>query len=443
MTVTDAGVTGPGGPLGPDGSDGPGDPGGPDRPEGPRHEGPARHGLLRRLYYGETSADFVGRRRAWFGASGLLILVGVIFLVVNGLNLSIDFRGGTSWQVPATHGLTVAKTRSVIQGAGLSSSATVQQLGSRSGTSIVVQAYIKGKNGATDQTLENNVRAALAKAAGQPTSAVSVNDVGSSWGSNITNKAVLALVLFVVAIIIYLSIRFEPKMALAAIVAVFHDILVTVGVYAVFGLSVSPDTVIAFLTILGYSLYDTVVVFDKVQENTRGLASTGRYTYSDTVNISMNQVLMRSINTSLVAIMPIVSVLVLGAYAFGARSLQDFGLALFIGLLSGAYSSIFIASPLLAILKEREPRYVNIRQRLASRGGQSLLLSPREVALATGGLPGGGSGGGRSAEGVLVPGRGREERAGGQARPAAPRPGAGRPGIRRPPPRPRKKGRRR
>ena len=439
MTVIDAGVSGPGGPTGPEGPDGPD---GPDGKGEPVQGGPApaaRHGVLRRLYYGETAFDFVGRRRLWFIGSGLVILIGIVFLVASGLNLSIDFRGGTSWQVPASHGLTVAKARTAVQSAGLSPSATVQQLSSREGTEIQVQAYIKEANGATNQKLENDVRTALSKAAGQPSSAVSVNDVGSSWGSNITNKAILALVLFVVAIIIYLSVRFEPKMALAAIVAVFHDILVTVGVYAVFQLTVSPDTVIAFLTILGYSLYDTVVVFDRVQENTRGLGSTGRYTYSDTVNISMNQVLMRSINTSLVAIMPIVSVLLLGAYAFGATSLQAFGLALFIGLLSGAYSSIFIASPLLAILKEREPRYANIRQRLATRGTGPGLLSPRDVAVArsAGSTTGGSGGGARVQDGVLVPGRGREQRSA-DARPTAPRSGA-----RRPPPRPRKKGRRR
>ena len=397
-----------------------------------------RHNIFRRLYYGETAFDFVGRRRVWFGASGLLILVGVIFLAVSGLNLSIDFRGGTSWELPA-HGLTVGQARSVAQAAGLGPEATVQQLRQGSKTIISVQAYIKGKNGATNASLETKVTDALAQASHQSTSNVSINDVGPSWGSDITNKAILALVLFVVAIILYLSIRFEPKMALAAIVAVFHDILVTVGIYAIFQFTVSPDTVIAFLTILGYSLYDTVVVFDKVQENTRGLASTGRYTYTDTVNIAMNQVLMRSINTSLVAIMPIVSVLVVGAYLLGARSLQDFGLALFIGLLSGAYSSIFIASPLLAILKEREPRYQNIRQRLESRGTVPVILTPAAAAQASGGVPGGGSGR-ATAEGPLTP---RGDGRAGEPRPGGQRPAAGRPGARRPPPRPRKKGRRR
>ena len=408
-----------------------------------------KHNIWQRLYYGETSYGFVDRRRWWFMGSAFVILLGVIFLVVSGLNLSIEFRGGTSWEV-SSNSLTVAQARSVVAGAGLGNSATVQQLHSANGTAqILVEANIKGANGGVDTTLQNKVSDALAKAANTNTDSVSVTSVGPSWGSDVTNKAILALVLFVLAIIVYLSIQFEPKMAFAAIVAVFHDILVTVGIYAIFHFSVSQETVIAFLTILGYSLYDTVVVFDRVQEAVRSFGGSGRYTYSEVVNLSMNQVLMRSINTSLVAIMPIVSVLVIGAYLLGAESLQDFGLALFVGLLSGAYSSIFIASPLLAVLKEREPRYTAIRNRLAGRAAGSYLLTPAAAAAATTG-----AGGGRERErSVLTPsGPQAVATAGGDEdgdRPApkapANRPGArpGPGGQRRNPPRPRKKGRRR
>ena len=175
---------------------------------------------------------------------------------------------------------------------------------------------------------------------------------------------------------LYISLRFEFKMAVAAIVAVIHDILVTVGIYSLAGFQVTPDTVVAVLTVLGYSLYDTVVVFDRIRENSKGLGASGRITYSDMVNLSMNQTLARSINTSLVAIIPVLSVLVVGSYFLGATSLQDFGLALVIGLTSGAYSSIFIASPLLALMKEREPRYITIRQRLETRGERG-RCSPR------------------------------------------------------------------
>ena len=219
---------------------------------------------------------------------------------------------------------------------------------------------------------------------------VSVNDVGPSWGKAVTNKARTALIVFFVVIAVYISLRFEPKMTVAALAAVVHDILVTVGVYSLSRFEVTPATVVAFLTILGYSLYDTVVVFDKMQENSRGLTSSGRMTYSDIVNLSMNQVLMRSLNTSLVAILPILSVLLIGAGVLGATSLKDFGLALLIGLLTGAYSSIFVASPILAMLKEREPRYRNIRQRVAAKGGLGLLTPA--AAAAGAGSAGGGAG---------------------------------------------------
>jgi hypothetical protein len=205
------------------------------------------------------------------------------------------------------------------------------------------------------------------------------------------------LVIFLVAVVIYVTFRFEGKMAIAALIALLHDILITIGIYSLSGFQVTPATVIAFLTILGYSLYDTVVVFDKIEENTKGLAASGRITYTETVNLSMNQVLMRSINTSIVAIMPILSILLIGSYFLGASALQDFGLALFIGLLTGAYSSIFIAAPALAVMKEREPRYSQIRQRLANRASMTGVLTPASAASGEVlGVAGGSGGGGRS-----------------------------------------------
>ncbi len=261
-------------------------------------------------------------------------------------------------------------------------------------------------------------------------------------------------------------------MAISALVALLHDILVTVGIYALSGFQVSPATVIAFLTILGYSLYDTIVVFDKIEENVKGIGASGRLTYTETVNLSMNQVLMRSINTSLVAIMPIFSILVIGSLALGASALQDFGLALFIGLLTGAYSSIFIASPVLAQLKEREPRYVQIRERLAARPVATAPLTPAAVAAGGVAAAGGASGGSRGrpsrsrsqpaaparpvAAGTRDGGADLPEQAdvepagvaGGSGATAVPGAGTSRPrpsprSANRPPPRPRKKGRRR
>ena len=179
---------------------------------------------------------------------------------------------------------------------------------------------------------------------------------------------------------IYISIRFEPKMALAAFIAMIHDVLVAIGIYSIFNFQVTPDTVVAILTILGYSLYDTVVVFDRVRDNTKGIGSSGRLTYPQLINLSMNQTLARSINTSMVAILPVLAVLLIGAQLLGATTLQSYGLALFVGLLSGAYSSIFIASAVLCMMKEREPRWVQIKERLAKRGQATGFYSAVDAA---------------------------------------------------------------
>jgi preprotein translocase subunit SecF len=179
---------------------------------------------------------------------------------------------------------------------------------------------------------------------------------------------------------IYISIRFEPKMALAAFIAMIHDVLIAIGIYSIFNFQVTPDTVVAILTILGYSLYDTVVVFDRVRDNTKGIGSSGRLTYPQLINLSMNQTLARSINTSMVAILPVLAVLLIGAQFLGASTLQSYGLALFVGLLSGAYSSIFIASPVLCMMKEREDRWVQIANRLAKRGDAASFYSAADAA---------------------------------------------------------------
>ena len=332
--------------------------------------------LAHRLYHGETTFDFVGRRRIWFIFSAVVIFAGLVSLGTQGLNLGIDFEGGTSWEVPAS-GVSVAEARDAVRPLGLGD-ATIQTIGDD-------RIRVASDNESPED--QEKISRALAEVAGVDISQVSVNDVGPSWGQAVTNKARNALVVFFILISIYISLRFEWKMAVAALAAVVHDIFVTVGVYSISRFEVTPATVVAFLTILGYSLYDTIVVFDKVEENTKGLSASGRFTYSDTVNLSMNQVLMRSLNTSIVAIMPIVSILVIGAGILGATTLNDFGLALLVGLLTGAYSSICIASPVLAILKEREPRYVAVRQRLTAKGGHGLLTPAAAAALAG---PGGG-----------------------------------------------------
>ena len=368
-----------------------------------------------------TNFDFVGRKRLWFSISGLAITVGVLFLVVGGLNFGIDFEGGTAWQAPIEQGEASTGAVRDLMGANGLPEAEVAILRTGGNETVRVQAE------RADKEAQDEIRKVLADYGGVSVDDVSITDVGPTWGSEVSSKALRALVFFFVVIAAYLSLRFEPKMAIAALSAVVHDILITVGAYAITGFEVTPATVIAFLTILGFSLYDTVVVFDKVKENADNLTAAGRETYSDMVNRSMNEVLMRSLNTSIVASLPVFSLLVVGSYVFGALTIRDFSLALTVGLITGAYSSIFTATPLLAVMKEREPRYAALRQRLSTRAA---VAAPGEAAPASAGASEPGASGPGSSEPD-----GAAERAPVGA-PAAPR----RPG---PPPRPRQQRRKR
>ncbi|MGQ0804058.1 MAG: protein translocase subunit SecF [Actinomycetota bacterium] len=301
-----------------------------------------------------TNFDFVGRAWRWALLSGAVIVICLVSLGTRGLNLGIDFEGGTSWLF-AVEGKSpsVGDVRDTLRPLGLAE-AKVQILG---GDSVRVQAEeLPPKE-------QEQVTDALAEYGGVDRDQVSVNTVGPTWGDQVSEKALRALLIFFVVIAGYLWLRFEWKMAVGAIAAVVHDIIVTAGVYSITGFEVTPATVVAFLTILGFSLYDTVVVFDKIKENGAALGTVRGDTYSLMVNRSMNQVLMRSLNTSFVALLPVASLLVVGSGLFGAVALRDFALALFVGLLTGAYSSIFVATPILAWLKEREPRYRALRER--------------------------------------------------------------------------------
>jgi preprotein translocase subunit SecF len=313
-----------------------------------------RRGRGGRLYHGETAIDFYGRRWWGLGASALLIVITLVSLFTNGLNLGLDFKGGVAWEVPAAH-LTIEQARTVLTNNQIdAANAKITQRTSASGSVLEIQV------GDQPVAKRQQVQEALASAAGTPADAVSVNSVSSTWGRSITEKAVRALIIFLILVAVFIAWRLEWRMAVAAIIAMLHDVLISVGVYSLFRFEVTPATVVAFLTILGFSLYDTIVVFDKVQDNTKHYTAS-RVPYADVVNVSMNQVLMRSINTSLAAVLPVLSLLVLGAGILGAVTLREFALALLVGLLTGSYSSIFIASPLLAMLKEREPRYRSLR----------------------------------------------------------------------------------
>ncbi|HEV3503667.1 MAG TPA: protein translocase subunit SecF, partial [Actinomycetes bacterium] len=316
--------------------------------------------LASRMYHGETSFDFVGRRRLWFTISALLVLIALASLVVPGLNFGIDFKGGAVFRVQPTTAVTEAQVREAVGPA-----AEVVQVTEDDPVQVIVQ---------TEELAPAEVariRSGLAEVAGVKANAVSTDSIGSKWGSTVSRKAVIALLVFLVVVVIYVSLRMEFKMAVAALVALLHDLIITAGIYALARFEVTPATVIALLTILGYSLYDTVVVFDKVRENTGSLSAMSRTTFSQATNLAVNQTVMRSLNTSLSSLLPILGLLLVGSYLLGAETLKDLALALFVGVAAGAYSSIFIGPPLVAMWKEKEPRYAQLRarvERLAAQG---------------------------------------------------------------------------
>jgi preprotein translocase subunit SecF len=317
---------------------------------------------LRRLYRGENNYDFP---RAWrYGAvlSGVAMLMSVAGLWINGLNLGIDFEGGVAWEVPAP-GVSADEARAAVDDIGVGA-LKVQIVGA---DTVRVQA------GPQDETKTAATRAALAELAGQEITEVSVSTVGPSWGDEITRAAVRALIWFLIVIAIYLTVRLEWRMAIGSLVAIFHDILISVGVYAIAGFEVTPSTVIAFLTILGFSLYDGIVVFDKVRENR---ARRSRETYEALMSRSLNEVLMRSINTSLISVLPVISMLVVGAWVLGAVTLEEFAIALLVGLLVGAYSSIFVSAPLVVLMYRRDQADVAARARAARERGEPDDVGP-------------------------------------------------------------------
>lgn len=313
-----------------------------------------------RLYNGELSFDFIGKRKRWYALSGVLMLVSIVVLSLQGLHLGIEFKGGASFSVKKV-GVSIAAATEAVKSTGLSSEPVVQLIGT---DKVRVQTGIlkPGQSAA--------IQDALAAKFGVVANDVDYQLIGPSWGAEITKKALYGLFGFLIVVVLYLALAFEPKMAIAAIIAVIHDVFITVGIYALVGFEVTPATVIGFLTILGYSLYDTVVVFDKVRENTRTIAGGSRMTYSQAANLAVNQTLVRSFNTSLIALLPVGSILFVGAGLLGAGTLKDLSLALFIGLATGTYSSIFIATPILAALREREPAMKALAKRVGQRSSK-------------------------------------------------------------------------
>jgi len=317
---------------------------------------PARASLAHRLYNGEAGLDVVGRRKFWYRVTAGLVLLCLLAMVVRGFNFGIDFAGGNSIRVPATSSQ-LADVREAAEGAG-AEVASAQVVG---GNSVLLRTT------ELDNETETAVVAAVAEAAGVQPAEVSPQSVSADWGGDVTGQALRALIVFLVAVMAFLAVRFQPKMAIAAIVALLHDLVVTAGIYALIGFEVTPSTVIGLLTILGFSLYDTVVVFDKVEENTKDLSKSARMTYGEAANLAVNQTLMRSINTSVIALLPVAGLLFVGAGLLGVGTLKDLALVLFVGLAAGAYSSIFLATPVLVSLKEREPEQQALRKRVLAR----------------------------------------------------------------------------
>jgi len=277
---------------------------------------------------------------------------------LQGLHLGIEFKGGSAYTFTSTTA-TVEQARTAVEGAGISSELIVQKVGD---TKIRVQT------GSLTNAQSDAVESVIVSTFGVSAESIDTQIIGPSWGKEITKKALYGLIAFLIVIMLFLAMAFEPKMAIAAIIAVVHDVFITVGIYALVGFDVTPATVIGFLTILGYSLYDTVVVFDKVRENTRSITSTSKQTYTQATNLAVNQTLVRSINTSVIALIPVGSILFVGAGLLGAGTLKDLSLALFIGMIVGAYSSIFIAPPVLAQLREKEPAMIALAKRVQARG---------------------------------------------------------------------------
>ncbi|MGI5467691.1 protein translocase subunit SecF [Streptomyces sp. CA-132043] len=327
-----------------------------------------------RLYRGEVGYDFIGKRKIWYSVSILITIVAIVGLAVRGLNMGIEFSGGAVFTTPKT-AVSASQAQHHAESASNGHQAVVQKLGN-GGLRIQISEL--------DTKEAVPVQEELAKDLNVPVKDVNTQLVGPSWGEEIANKAWLGLGIFMVLVVIYLAIAFEWRMALAALIALIHDLTITVGVYALVGFEVTPGTVIGLLTILGYSLYDTVVVFDSLKEASRGITKQSRYTYGEVANRSINSTLVRSINTTVVALLPVAGLLFVGGGFLGAGMLNDISLALFVGLAAGAYSSIFIATPLVADLKGREPQMQALARRVRSKRSAAAAKADSQEGAAEG-----------------------------------------------------------
>ena len=337
------------------------------------------HSFLSRLYTGTGAFEVVGRRKLWYGISGAIVAVAILSIIVRGFTFGIDFKGGTTVSMPAAGGkgtVQVAQVQDVFRKAVGSDPESVVIVGN--GSSATVQ--IRSEHLSNDQTTK--LRNALFDAFepkgtdGKPSkAAISDSAVSETWGGQITKKALIALAVFLVLVGLYIMVRYERYMAISALTTMCFDLTVTAGVYSLVGFEVTPATVIGLLTILGFSLYDTVIVFDKVEENTHGFQHTTRRTFAEQANLAINQTFMRSINTSLIGVLPVLALMVVAVWLLGVGTLKDLALVQLVGIIVGTYSSIFFATPLLVTLREHtelvstHTRRVVKRRSPGSRGG--------------------------------------------------------------------------
>ncbi|AYF78930.1 protein translocase subunit SecF [Nocardia yunnanensis] len=375
-----------------------------------------QHSLFERLYTGTGGFEIVGKRKVYYGIAAVLIAIAALSMGLKGFTLGIDFAGGSRIQLPAAADVTTSKVDDVYRSVIGHDPVTTQKVGS--GSSATIQLRSDTLTNEQADKLQNALFDAFhpKDASGQPNrNAISVAEISETWGGQVTHKALLALVVFVVLTMIYIAIRFERDMSIAAIGSLFFNLIVTAGIYSLVGFEVTPAAVIGLLTILGYVLYDNVVVFDKVEENTRGVLHLTKHTYAEKANLAANQTLMRSINTTVIGILPIIGMLVIAVWLLGVGTLKDLALVQLVGMIVGGYSSIFFAVPILVSIKETWGPVAEHTKRVLNRrqGGAKARV------------------GAAAAERAGAAGRGGEVVANGAARPSsrgqntgAPRPGA-------------------
>lgn len=304
------------------------------------------------LYSGRVSYNIVGRRKLWYLIALVLVAISIIAPIAKGgFNFGIEFRGGSEFRIDGVGNSSQELARQAVQSVDPESQPIVTSVGTDS---------IRIQTEQLDDVTTEEIRIALASAYGLDSGSVTSSFIGANWGADVTSKAINGLIVFLVLVTLFMALYFRTfKMSIAALAALAHDVVITVGIYALVGFEVTPAAVIGFLTILGYSLYDTVVVFDKVRENTLDVEFSDTRSFASQVNLAVNQTLVRSVNTSVVAVLPIASILFIGAALLGVGTLRDIALSLFIGMIVGTYSSIFIASPVYVHLREKEPRFAS------------------------------------------------------------------------------------